>query len=210
MELILIRHGETDWNVAGRIQGHLDLPLNATGVAQAQALAERFRGEAFDVIYSSDLDRAYRTAEAVAGSHRAIIKRDTRLRERHLGVLQGLTRDEALVQHPAAWALFKSRTPDAELEGGESLRVFCNRVSDLLRELCERHPGKRVALVTHGGVLDAAYRHAMQMPLDTPRHFPIQNVSVSVLLHLNGQWQIARWGDVSHLKVGTAGEEHFA
>lgn len=197
--LYFVRHGETAWNVEGRIQGHLDIPLNDAGLAQADAVGRRLAGEGFDAIYSSDLIRAYRTASPVAADPGRDIVRDRRLRERHLGVLQGLTGAEALARQPAAWKVFKSRDPALALEGGESLGEFSNRILGFVREALRIHAGGRVLIVTHGGALDAAYRHATGMPPSVARDFPIYNASVNVLSHRNGKWNIDAWGDVSHL-----------
>jgi probable phosphoglycerate mutase len=197
--LFLVRHGETAWNAEGRIQGHLDIPLNETGLAQAAAVGRRLVNEGFDAIYSSDLVRAYRTASPVVANPDRDIIRDPRLRERHLGVLQGLTGEEALAKQPAAWKAFKSRDPAALLEGGESLGTFSRRITDFVRDVLQSHAGGRVLVVTHGGCLDAAYRHALGLPLSTPRDFPIYNASVNALTHNGGKWNVARWGDISHL-----------
>src|SRR5688572_10047107 len=97
-EIILVRHGETAWNAEGRIQGHLNTPLNEVGVTQAAALGTRFKSEPIEAIYSSDLDRANRTAGPIGAHDGRRIELDARLRERHLGVLQGLTREEAMEQ----------------------------------------------------------------------------------------------------------------
>jgi probable phosphoglycerate mutase len=196
---VLVRHGETAWNVEGRIQGHLDIPLNSLGVAQAEALGERLVRERFDAIYSSDLMRAFHTARpTVRDPDRSIIK-DQRLRERHLGTLQGLTGDEAATQQPDAWKAFKSRDADLALDGGESLGEFFHRVVVFVEDILDEHAGGRVLVVTHGGVLDAAYRHATGMPLSAARDFPIYNASVNVISHDSGRWKIESWGDVSHL-----------
>ena len=196
--LCLVRHGETAWNVEGRIQGHTDIPLNPLGLAQADATGARLRMEAFDAIYSSDLQRAYRTALPVAAEASRIV-REPRLRERHLGVLQGLNGEEAQAQQPQAWKAFKARDPDLPLQGGESLGEFVRRTVDFIEEARGRHPGGRVLIVTHGGLLDAAYRHAKHMPLSAPRDFPIYNASVNVLSHDGKAWKVESWGDVSHL-----------
>ena len=153
--LVLVRHGETAWNVEGRIQGHLDVPLNETGLAQADATGRRLAGEKFDAIYSSDLIRAYRTASPVVANPDAEIVREPRLRERHLGVLQGLTGEEALARQPAAWKVFKARDPALPLEAGESLGGFARRIVDFVEEKLAAHSGGRVLMVTHGGALDA-------------------------------------------------------
>ena len=197
--LMLVRHGETAWNAQGRIQGHMDIALNELGEAQAEALGKRLACEHFDAVYASDLQRAYRTAyPAVREPKRAIMK-DRRLRERHLGVLQGLTGSEASAGHPAAWQVFKSRNPDLPLEGGESLGDFSRRVVAFLSDMAGQHAGKRILAVTHGGVLDAAYRHAFGMPLSAVRDFPIFNASINMLRHDHRGWHIESWGDISHL-----------
>ena len=197
--LMMIRHGETAWNAQGRIQGHIDTALNELGEAQAEALGKRLASEHFDAVYASDLQRAYLTAcPAVREPGRAIVK-DRRLRERHLGVLQGLTGSEASAGHPAAWQVFKSRDPDLPLEGGESLGEFSRRVVAFLSDMAGQHAGKRILAVTHGGVLDAAYRHALGMPLSAIRDFPIFNASINLLRHDHRGWHVEAWGDISHL-----------
>ncbi|HEX9451771.1 MAG TPA: histidine phosphatase family protein [Burkholderiales bacterium] len=197
--LVLVRHGETAWNVEGRIQGHLDIPLNEIGLAQVAWVGRRLRAESFDAIYSSDLIRAYRTAGPIVANPENDIIRDRRPRERNLGVLQGLTGDEAVAIQPAAWKAFKSRAADLPLAGGESLGEFSRRVVDFVEDVRDRHAGRRVLVVTHGGVLDAAYRHATGMPLSAIRDFPIYNASVNVISHDGGRWKIESWGDISHL-----------
>ncbi|MET0718473.1 MAG: histidine phosphatase family protein [Pseudoxanthomonas sp.] len=196
--VVLVRHGETDWNIEGRIQGHTDIPLNEIGVAQADATGKRLRGEHFDAIYSSDLARAYSTAlPAVADASRIV--REPRLRERNLGVLQGLDGAEARAKQPAAWKVFKARDPGAMLEGGESLGHFARRAVMFVEEAVARHAGGRLLIVTHGGLLDAIYRHATGMAPSADRDFPIYNASVNVLSHDAGRWRVESWGDISHL-----------
>ena len=197
--VMLIRHGETAWNVEGRIQGHLDIPLNDIGLAQADAVGRRLRPEIFDAIYSSDLIRAFRTASPVVGNPETDLSREPRLRERNLGVLQGLTGHESMASQPAAWSVFKSRDPELPLEAGESLGEFSRRAVIFVDEMVARHSGQRILLVTHGGVLDAAYRHATGMPLSATRDFPILNASINVIAHDGRRWSLQSWGDVSHL-----------
>ena len=199
MTLVLVRHGETSWNVEGRIQGHTDVALNDLGTAQAKALGKRLSRERFDAVYSSDLVRAFHTARPAVLDPDRIIVKDRRLRERHLGVLQGLAGEEAAAGQPAAWKAFKSRDPDLALEGGESLGEFSRRVVGFVEDILRKHAGGRILAVTHGGVLDAAYRHALGMPLSVSRDFPIYNASVNVLSHDDRGWRIESWGDVSHL-----------
>ena len=198
-KLVLVRHGETAWNVEGRIQGHLDIPLNDIGLAQAAAVGARLSGENFDAIYSSDLIRAYRTASPVVVNPEIDIVRDERLRERNLGVLQGLTGEEAVIAQPAAWKVFKSREADLALAGGESLGGFSRRILDFVEKILVAHAGRRILAVTHGGALDVVYRHATRRPLSAPRDFTIYNASVNVISVNGGRWAIESWGDISHL-----------
>lgn len=199
-EFTLVRHGETAWNAEGRMQGHLDVPLNEQGRRQAAALGTRLARERFDAVYSSDLSRALQTAASLHDSGVAVI-REPRLRERHYGTLQGLTAAEAQRQHAELWQRYKARDPELVLAGGETLRQFAARVTTLIEELNTRHRGQRVLLVTHGGVLDAAYRHATDMPLHLTRTFSVRNASLNVIERKERTWHIASWGDVEHLKA---------
>ncbi len=206
-ELVLIRHGETDWNAERRIQGHLDIPLNHAGLAQAEAIGERFRGTDIDVLVSSDLGRAMQTVAPISEGSKLPVLSEARLRERNLGVLQGKTVEEAQELAPEAFEVFRSRAADAALPEGESLTAFAGRVIDVLTALAQRYEGKRIVAVTHGGVLDIAYRHATGMPLAAPRKFPIQNASVNTFRVEGSQFELISWSDVSHLPDKRAMDE---
>lgn len=206
-ELILIRHGETDWNADQRIQGHVDIALNRTGLAQADAIGKRFRDDKIDVLLSSDLRRAMQTMAPIAEGRDMPVLPDQRLRERHLGILQGKTREEAQRLMPEAYEIFRSRAPGAELEDGESLNTFASRVLDALADLIETYRNKRIVAVTHGGVLDIAYRHASGTPLEAPRTFTIHNASVNTFRVEGAQLLLVEWGDISHLPDRLAMDE---
>lgn len=206
-ELILVRHGETDWNVERRIQGHTDIPLNETGLTQADAIGERFLGERIDVLISSDLGRAMQTANPIAKACGLPVVRDARLRERRLGVLQGKSIDEARELTPNAYEVFRSRITDAALDGGESLAEFAQRVTETLMDLARVHRNKRIVAVTHGGVVDIAYRLANNTPLDAPRLFPIHNASVNTLRASAAGFELVSWSDISHLADQSAMDE---
>jgi probable phosphoglycerate mutase len=198
-EFLLVRHGETSWNAQGRIQGHLDSPLNEEGLAQAMLLGEYLGNERIEALYSSDLGRALQTAQPIADRSRRPAIADPRLRERKLGVFQGLTSAECERLHPELYARFHRRDPELVIPGGESIRQVYARVSALLEDLARAHAGERIVLVTHGGILDAAYRFVNRLALDRARDFPIYNASVNRLEHDGGSWRVARWGDISHL-----------
>ena len=198
-QFIVVRHGETAWNAQGRIQGHLDSPLNEEGLAQALLLGERLGAEPFDHFYCSDLGRAQQTAQPIADRSGKAPTTTARLRERNLGVFQGLTGTQCERLHPADYQRFHARDPDHAMPGGESIRELYRRVSGLFDELAVSHAGARIAIVTHGGVLDALHRYVMRIPLEQPRDFPIYNASLNWIRHEPGKWIIERWGDISHL-----------
>lgn len=200
--ICLVRHGETAWNAERRLQGHIDIPLNPRGLSQAEATARSLAraGERFAALYSSDLQRARQTADAVARTHGLAATHDTRLRERHYGVLQGLTFEEAERQQPQAWQHFKKRDPQVALDGGgESLHGLAARVQAALEEIAARHAGETVVVVTHGGVLDIAHRLATGKPLEAVRDFAIPNAALNWVEHTSGCWRLLAWADESHL-----------
>ena len=151
MELLLCRHGETDWNRDRRLQGQTDVPLNDAGRAQAAALARELAAEPIDAVYSSDLARAYETARAVAEPHGLAVTPLPALRERSFGTWEGLTDAEILERFPEA----RGR-PWGDAETREQLT---ERVLAAVRGLAERHPGGRVVVVAHGGPINALLRH---------------------------------------------------
>lgn len=206
-EICVVRHGETAWNVAGRIQGHLDSPLTAEGREQVRALIPALRGEAFSACYSSDLGRTVHSAEIIARGVGLDVIRFPGLRERHYGPFQGLTKAEAEADHPDMFRDFRHRQPDFSLGGGESVRHFTRRVLDALNTLVRRHAGERLLVVTHGGVLDVIYRVVNELPLDTPRCCPIPNSGANWLAHDRDGWRLDRWADLSHLDRPVARDE---
>lgn len=202
--VLAVRHGETAWNIAGRMQGHLDSDLDASGQAQADALGRRLAAETIHHVYSSDLGRTIETTRRIVASTGHAFDLDAGLRERHLGVFQGLTGAEAQARHPDHWARFRSRDPDHDVDGGESLYAFSARVNGAAARLAARHPGATLLLVTHGGALDVMYRHATGLALDAPRTFTLLNASLNEFHVSDGRWTVVHWGDVEHLGVHDA------
>ncbi|KAJ0457664.1 putative phosphoserine phosphatase [Helianthus annuus] len=200
-EIIVIRHGETEWNAEKRIQGHLDIDLNDVGRQQALAVAERLSRESkISAVYSSDLKRALETAETIASRCGGLqVIQDPNLRERHLGDLQGLVYSDAPKMKTKAYEALQSHGNDVEIPGGgESLNQLYKRCTNSLQAIGSKHRGERVVVVTHGGVIRALHERAS---LGTGRRAGrILNVSVNVL-HLSDpdKWVIKSWGDVSHL-----------
>jgi probable phosphoglycerate mutase len=198
-ELIVIRHGETDWNRQQRFQGQVDPPLNPTGEAQAARLAAAMAGEAVDAVVCSDLQRARQTAQPLAQTRGARSLTLPAWREQAFGVLDGLSVAEVKARHPNLWAQWLRHDADYRLPEGESVREFHARVLGALRELVAAHAGGRVLIVTHGGVLDMLWRTAHGLPLHGPRDCPIPNTGINRLRWRAGTLDIVRWADDAHL-----------
>ncbi|MCL4745079.1 MAG: phosphoglycerate mutase family protein [Burkholderiaceae bacterium] len=198
-ELILIRHGETDWNLQHRFQGQIDVPLNARGLAQAARLGERMRNEPIDAIVCSDLMRARQTASPAAFALGLEAEHDCGLREQAFGVLEGLALPEILERYPTEWANWCRHDPEYALPGGENVRDFHARVVDAIFAIAARHPLRRLALVTHGGALDMVFRTAMGLPLSGPRTCAIPNAGLNTLRVAEGRIKILRWADDGHV-----------
>ena len=198
--LCIVRHGETAWNAEHRVQGQLDVPLNAAGLAQADAIARTLAHEKFAAIYSSDLSRALQTAQPLAGVLNLKIVQDKDLRERHYGIFQKLTYAEVKARYPEDYACFEGRDPDYAFRTGESLREFSARSIEVIARIERENRGKGVLVFTHGGVLDKLYRFVTGLALSAPREFGIPNCGINRLAHRDGAWHIECWADVGHLK----------
>ena len=197
----LVRHGETDWNAARRLQGHTDIDLNARGLAQAKQMARALKeiNLQFDVLYTSDLQRAAKTALAIEQLFNTAAIRNTQLRERHLGALQGLTTDEAPTREPDLWKSHLSRNIEENLRDGESIQQFANRIQSALEQIRAQHTGKTILLVSHGGALDMMYRVASNQALAAEKAVSVPNASLNWISHDGHSWKVEGWADTSHL-----------
>jgi probable phosphoglycerate mutase len=186
----IARHGETEWNLAGRLQGHRDSPLTAKGQQQAVALAAALSNRQITRVYSSDLGRAVQTARAVAENLGVELIQDERLRERNFGDLEGKPWSE----------LDRFRlNPDDVVPGGESFRQVYERSVACLEELAGQHSNFAFAVICHGGIVHSAFHRALGLPLNHPCHFSLNNASLNRISIIEGTWRLDIWGDVSHL-----------
>ncbi|MCP3060671.1 histidine phosphatase family protein [Myxococcus sp. K38C18041901] len=199
-ELILLRHGETEWNARGLLQGHQDSPLSPEGVRQADALAARLVTVSFSALYCSDLGRAVQTASRIAARTGHEVRPDARLRERGLGVLEGLTREEASRRHPEVFGAYATNAPDFVVPGGESTSQRLGHAVECLGEVGTRHAGERVVVVMHGGVLSSFFRHSLGIPPATPRAFSVLNACWNQFDYHQGAFRLVTWGDITHLQ----------
>jgi probable phosphoglycerate mutase len=198
-ELILLRHGETDWNRELRFQGHVDVSLNAIGLEQARRLALRLAGETAHHIYASDLLRARQTAEPVSGRLGLATVSDPALREQSFGLVDGMRVDDIKAQHPQAWEGWLRFDEDYGMPEGETTRQFHARVMDAVQRIVAAHTGQTLVIVTHGGVLDMIYRTARALGLSGPRQSEIPNAGLNRVRVHDGGIDILAWADVQHL-----------
>ena len=203
-DLILIRHGETDWNRELRFQGHIDVPLNDTGHEQARRLGLRLAPESVQHIVCSDLLRTQQTAAPAAQQLGLRVVTTVSLREQSFGVAEGLSADEVRAQHPRAWEDWLRFKADHGMAGGETPRQFHTRVMAALGDIAALHAGQTVLVITHGGVLDMVWRSARSLGLDGPRASEIPNAGISRIRIADAaqpeRIEVLAWADVAHLQ----------
>lgn len=194
--LVLVRHGTTDWNDQGRFQGHSDPPLNAVGRALAERLAQRLAEQSFDAVYSSDLARAYQTAQIIAPQMR--IYTDPNLREINFGVFEGLTYDQIASRYPAELAAWEADRDHAPPDG-ETLSVFAVRINRFIEHVCAVHPKGSLLVVAHGGTLRVLLCLALGLSPSAQWRLRVDTLSVSEI-HFYPQGAIlSRLNDTGHL-----------
>jgi probable phosphoglycerate mutase len=202
--VFLLRHGLTDWNAERRLQGQLDLPLNAVGLRQADQLGQALAGEDIAAIYSSDLLRARQTATPLAQALALPVHTDPMLRERHFGRLEGLSYQEIDDRFPQDARGWRQREPGFAPGGGETLSNFFDRAVAVVARLAAPHVGESIALFSHGGVLDCLYRAATGLDLQAPRSWQMRNASINRVLYTGSGFVLVGWDDHAHLEVDAA------
>ncbi len=203
--IVLLRHGQTAWNAESRIQGQLDLPLDATGLWQAERLALALQGEGIQVMVSSDLQRARQTAAPLAATLGLTVQQDAALRERGFGRFEGHTYADIEAQWPDETLRWRLREPDFGPGGGEPLQAFYDRSVQAVQALAERHAGLTLAVVAHGGVLDCLYRAANRVDLRAPRTWQVANATINRLLWTPEGFSLVGWNDAGHLDLSAPG-----
>ncbi len=198
-QIILIRHGETEWNSQKRMQGHSNSDLSSVGQAQIQALGKWMKNVPFDLIYSSDSLRAKQTAEAITQFSGHELQFDQRLREKNLGVFEGLTSEEARQRHPEVFRLFKTAGSKYVIDEGESTQQLQDRALEIVNEILIKHPEERVLLLTHGGFIRVVMKHSLGLSIDSPTRFLIKNTGIFRLVW-EDKWLVSQMGGVSHLE----------
>lgn len=175
--ICVARHGETDWNAAGILQGWLDVTLNDRGKQQAHAFSKSLGDLGFSCIYTSPLRRSLETAAILAdGLGLATPICHDGLMERNFGVIQGRPKEELRITHPELLEQILRRNPTCVFEGGESLDRFATRVLSALTDIAQDKPGQTVLVITHGWVMDAITRHIRNLPDDTVLNMKRKNM----------------------------------
>ena len=201
-EIIFVRHGETLWNIEGRVMGQLDSSLSALGEKQAQAIANRLSTVSFNYLYSSDLGRAVQTANAIAQACNTSVIFDKQLRERNMGVFQGRTREEKKSQYPKVWKQCKAVGVDFDTPGGgESQNQRLTRSIKVMNRLADAHPDETIVVVSHDGILRGFLSHLLGLDAQSETRIVRANASYNCFTKNEGVWRLKVWGDVSHLQV---------
>lgn len=200
-KIFAVRHGETEWNKIEKQQGHLDSNLTELGRLQAKAIGDGLKKNNFDKIFSSDLGRAIETSEIISDYIRIDFVTDARLRERNLGCLQGLTKNEFKSRYPDEWISFSQNNPDYVIPDGESIKQRHVRAVNCIEELALQNMNSTILLITHGGILMSMMYKTLKMPLNQERSFSLYNGSINTFsVSDKKEWNLEVWGDTHHLE----------
>jgi broad specificity phosphatase PhoE len=205
--LLLIRHGETQWNADQRVQGHLDVPLSAQGVEQSRRLAAWLADEPLDAVYTSDLQRAHVTAEVVTAARRPVWP-DARFREARFGGFEGLTAAECAASFPEEYAAWRADAVRNRPPGGETLEDLRDRCMEALREHLPKHPRQTVAVFAHGGPIRAMVCGVLGFSLEIYPKLRVENTSIARILFTERGPILAALNETGHLKASAAAPGH--
>lgn len=183
----IIRHGITDWNLAKRAQGSSDIPLNDTGIHDAEKLADRLKDEEWDIVYSSDLKRAHKTAEIIATKLEIPVITDERIREAYGGQIEGTTKAERVERWGEKW--FEE---DLGIESNESV---LSRGFDFLNDMVGQHPKDKILVVSHGSFI----RQLVDKIFGSEKKQRFDNTSLTILRHKGDDWDVELINCTKHL-----------
>lgn len=197
--LFIVRHGETEWNAEGRIQGHTDIGLSERGADQARSLAERLAGVSIDVAYSSDMKRTSETAKLALGGRDIVLHETPMLREYHKGEFEGMTLAEIKSQFPDEYPKYLEKNLDYAPKGGETTRDVSARMAKIIHEIKSKHLNEAVLVVSHGGALRAAMVSLLNMPIEGNWSFVFGNCGLTTVDTYEDNAVLRHFNDTSHL-----------
>jgi len=198
-EITIVRHGETIWNVEQRLQGQQNSKLSENGILQAELLGNALKKREFDVLISSDLERAIETAKIINQQLLLPHTIHSNLRERSLGIFEGKTMAEIRQKYPDEYLFYKARTPGYVIPNGESIEQLFRRVTTEIEDIAHKFANKKVLIVSHGLVLEMMMYKTFNIDLDKPRVFSINNSSISSFYIDTNNWFLKEWGVIEHL-----------
>ncbi len=206
-QFIIVRHGQTEWNIAGIRQGHLDSRLTEKGVLRPRRWHSGWRGKGLPRFTAAISAAPCKPRMAIADLTGHEIVTDARLRERHLGIFQGLNADEICRKvSGGAAACCAPMGPDYVIPGRREHAPASRAQRRLSQRSRAEARGETIVVVTHGGVVSGFFRHTLEIPLDAPRRFEFVNAGINVFVREDENWMLLTWGDVSHLAPGAASE----
>ena len=197
--LLIVRHGETEWNAEGRIQGHTDIGLSEKGAEQARSLGQRLADRQIDVAYSSDLKRTSETAKLALGGRDITLNETPRLREYNKGIFEGMTLSEIQAKFPAEYPKYLEKDLSYAPEGGETTRDVSTRMASIFAEIKANHLDETVLVVSHGGVLRAAMVSLLGMPLEGNWSFVFGNCGLTMVDTYTDNAVLRLFNDTSHI-----------
>ena len=199
-ELILVRHGQTDWNVGGRFRGRAEVPLNERGKREATATAERIAREWKPVaIYGSPVTRAQQTAARIASETWVELHQDDRLSDIDYGAWRGLTREEVAAKFPSELALFENTPSLLRISGGEDFTSVRQRVAAFLLDIEEKHANDTIVVVGHTEVNRILLLIALGLPTDALWRIEQHPCAISVVRAAERRWTVVTMNDTCHL-----------
>ena len=198
-EITIIRHGETIWNAQQRIQGQRNSKLSENGIRQAGLVAKSLAKREFDVLISSDLERAAETAGIINKLLQLPLEYNENMRERSFGIVEGMTLAEMKEKFPREYRSYKEREPGFKFSGGESIEQLFNRVTSEIEAIARKFENKKVLIVSHGLVLETMMYKTFNIKLNSPRVFSINNSSISSFYIDRDNWFLKEWGVIEHL-----------
>lgn len=204
-EIIIIRHGETEWNKTGRFQGHSDVPLSAEGRAQAAMLGENLAVDHVDMIYASDLTRAMETAAPLAQRFGLEVISDPQLRELNFGAWEGRNFNDVNAENPNAMKNFYTDPEQADIPESEPFPEFQRRIAGRVREIVAQERGKRIVIVSHGASIRILLADLLSMPIRSIWHLSQLNTAVNkIRFEDDGFAVVTLMNDTSHLRAEEA------
>ncbi|WP_094604644.1 Phosphoserine phosphatase 1 [Sporomusa silvacetica DSM 10669] len=197
--LIVVRHGQTVWNLERKYQGHSDIALTDKGLRQAEAVGARLADEKIDAVYASDLSRAFKTAECIAAKHSLTVSVVPALREIKFGDWEGLTYEQITAQWPGLLGKLWTTPDELQIPGGESFQQLKERAYAAIEKIVDEHPDQTVVVVAHGGTIGTILCAMLDIHLNHVWNIRQDNTAVNIIEYYEGRPTITLLNCVRHL-----------